>query len=120
MSDYHILDGEEEARTYRIVFHVTVPDENNRASINLRTALVEDVSVEKTSIVPAVHLGAGEQNDLDTGVLFEYVLSYSRKPGNTQIQDRDALDAKFTAMVSIIQDRLRDEYKYWGFNRDVP
>jgi len=56
MSDYHILDGEEEARTYRVVFHVSVPSENNRAGVNLQTALVEDTSVDKTSVVPSVRL----------------------------------------------------------------
>jgi hypothetical protein len=118
--NYHILDGEEDARTYRVVFHIPVPDEANVAGVNLRVALAEDVSVDKTSIVPAARLGVGEQNDLDTGALFELHVAYTRKQGNTQVQDRDALDAKYTTMVPMIQNQLRDEYKYWGFSRDVP
>lgn len=118
MSDYHILDGTEEARTYRVVFHVSVPDENNSVSVNLRTALAADVGVVKTSKVPG--LAAAEQTLLTNGELVEVVEAYTRLTGNTLAQDQAALDARFTTLTTKVANRLRDEYKFWGFARDVP
>ena len=120
MSDYHILDGDldGEALAYKVVFHVPVPDETNTAGESLRGAIAEDPDVLATSVVPWI--SQQELTAIGNGEIYEHVTHYSRKQGNTLVQDRDALDAKYTAQMPIIQNKLRDKYKFWGFDRDVP
>jgi len=118
MANYHVLGGLDDGRTYRIAFHVPVPDEANRAGVNLRTCVVQDPARDLTSDVPWIT--AGEQTQLDAGEIVEIIRSYERKAGATVLEDRNALDALYTAGVPKIQDQLRQEYQYWGFDRDVP
>ena len=118
MSDYHVMDGEEDARTYRVAFHVPVPNENNSVGTNLQTALSEDSALNKTSAVPWI--ATPEQTQLNNGALFEVLESYTRPRGNSLAQDQAALDARFTALVAAVGNRIRDEYKFWHFERNVP
>jgi len=41
MSDYHILAGDRYGNSYRVVFHIPVPDLTNEIGVNYRTAIVE-------------------------------------------------------------------------------
>jgi hypothetical protein len=65
-------------------------------------------------------IDAGEQTRLDAGELVEIVKPYRRKAGATVMEDRDRLDALYTATVPGVQEELRREYQYWGFDRDIP
>ena len=120
MSDYHILEGSMDggAETYKVAFHIPVPDETNDAAYSLRSALAEDPEVNKTSAVPWIL--TAEQTQLDSGELYERLESYSRNTTNAVTQDRDALDARWNTLATAIPNRLRDRYKYWHYDRDVP
>lgn len=118
MSNYHVLNGLGDGRTYRIAFHVPVPDETNRAGVKMRTAIQQDPARNQESKVPWVD--AGEQTQLDAGEFVEIVKPYRRKAGATVMEDRDLLDALYTATVPSVQEELRQEYQYWGFDRDIP
>jgi len=113
-----VLNGDEGARTYRLAFHIPVPNEPNQVGVNLRTAVSQDAALNKTSQVPWIT--TAEQQALSDGELVEVIVSYTRPSKNTTSQDRDAIDTKYTAMVASVQDRIRDEYRFWGFDRDVP
>ena len=117
MSDYHVMEGE--LNNFQVVFHLPVPDEQNViGTINVRAALAEDTSVLKTSRLPWII--AGEQTSLTDGSLFEHVEIYSTHESHTQASDQATLDARFTALSTIVANRLRRRYAYWRFERNVP
>lgn len=120
MSDYHILDGDLDggALQYTVVFHIPVPDEANTVGTNLQSAIAQDPDVPSTSIVPWI--SQQEETAIGSGEIYEYVTHYARKTSNTLVQDRDALDAVYAARLPIIQNKIRDKYKFWGYSRDVP
>ena len=120
MSDYHILDGDEsgDGIAYTVVMHFPVPNENNSAGVNLRTAISQDVDHSTDSIVPWIT--TTEQGQLDSGELWEEAISYKRNPNNSLVQDRNALDSKFTNGSTKAADKVRGIYKYWGYDRVVP
>lgn len=120
MADYHILDGSADGNNYRIIFHIPVPDEDNEAGINLRTALSETFGGDMVSAVPANRLGAGEQDALNSGELYEHSYSYNTNPDVTLLQKRDELDAKFSSFSTSIPNELQKRLAYWGYGRDVP
>lgn len=120
MSDYHILDGRADGNNYWVIFHIPVPDEFTEAGINLRTALSETFGGSMISAVPTNRLGAGEQDALDNGSLYEHPWGYDTHPGLTIIQKRNELDVKFNQFLVSIPNVLRKRLAYWGYGRDVP
>lgn len=127
MSDYHVLDGENDGRRYRVAFHISVPNEQNAVSTStLRAALSEDASVRydpddlnpKKSRVPWITVG--EQNSLDTGTVYEHLETYKTHPDLTNAQNQAALDARFTQLSTAVVNALRERYAFWRFDRNVP
>jgi hypothetical protein len=120
MSDYHIIDGDIEGGgiAYIVAFHISVPDENNKANINYRACLSQDPKEPKVSL--AVWINQTHKDQLTNGEIYEVVKSYTRKVGNTPLQDQAALDTIYSGMITTVQDKLKDRYRYWGFDRDVP
>ncbi len=121
MSDYHVLDGDDDGATYRVVFHIPIPiSEQNLAGEKIRDCIAQDDSVNKVSIVPAIHLGAGEDSDLLAGVIYEHVIAARKKPSAGLPPFRTRMDDRFASLSVSVLARLNEEYKFWGFNRNVP
>lgn len=117
MANYHVMEGER--GNYQVVFHLSVPDELNKAGTsNIRAALAEDATVGKTSRLPWIN--AAEQADLTNGILFERVENFSTNTAHPLSQDRARLDARFTQLVTVVANRLRQRYAFWRFERNVP
>ena len=116
MSNYHIMEGER--NNFKVIFHLSVPDEQNLvATSTLRAALAEDSSLDKISKVPWI-TGA-EQTQLTNGELFEHTENYSTHVGHPPAQDQVALDTRFGDLSIIVVDRLRSRYAFWRFERNV-
>jgi hypothetical protein len=120
MSDYHILDGDGTGEdSYRVVFHVPVPNENNLVGVNLQAAVAQDHERSHTSLIDHMIVQA-ERSALTNGELVEILYAYRRDPNKTLSETRDELDQLFTQGTAKIQNRIRAEYKFWGYIRDVP
>jgi len=120
MSDYHILDNRPDGNQLRVVFHLPVPNENNAVGLNKRTALIEYLGGPQVSVLPESRLGAGEADALAAGELYELVWQYDTNPGETLLNKRDALDAKFTSFSNGVIAQLEVRLDFWGYGRDVP
>lgn len=119
MADYHIIEGDKGGDNYRVVFHIIVPDETNRAgTINLHAALAEDTMISKPSIIPWID--PIEQASLDSGQIIEYAESFRPNEGDTPLMNRQKLDARFRELVATVQKFLRIRYAFWRFSRNVP
>jgi len=126
MSNYHVLSGSDKGDVYTIVFHIPVPAAQNKLGTStIQAALAEDVfvnygdpAIPKKSFVPWVT--AAEQLLLDSGELYEVQEPHRTHPDKPDIQDRDALDARYAVLVAEIATILTRRYAYWRFNRNVP
>lgn len=118
MADYHILNGRPDGNQYRVAFHLPVPDTNNNAGVNYRTALIEWMGGSQPSAVPFIT--SGEQTQLDAGELYEYLWNYDTHDGVSLAEKQAELDAKFTAFSTAIPNQLEKRLAFWGFGRDVP
>jgi len=118
MSDYHIIEGNNSGEEYRIVYHVTVPNEMNRANtINIREAIKEDPLVIKTSVIPWISVQ--EQEKLTNGELIELKESFRPDPNKTLAQNREMADNRFQEIKITVRDSLRARYGFWRFERNV-
>lgn len=115
--DYHILGGNRDGNSFQVVMHFSVPDVNNEAGVNYRTALVQTGLNLVVSRVPFI--APVEQTQLNDGELYEHLVTFNTHPGETLIQKRDRLDALYQAYQTLIQDRLQNRLSYWGYSRDV-
>jgi len=118
MSNYHILQSTPEGHEVQVVFHIVVPDENNKVNINLRTALVQYQPFIKSS-VPWILETDAEFIQLKAGELYEYVETVCYNGNFALIQKRDICDARYTQLINIIQNRIRAALCFWGLNRNV-
>jgi len=117
MANYHILNGRPDGNQYRVVFHLPVPDTTNNVGVNYRTALTQWLG-ETTSQVPFIQ--SAEQVQLDNGELYEHSWDYDTHDGVSLSEKQAELDAKFTALSTVVVNQLQVRLGYWGYNRDVP
>ena len=123
MSNYHVLSASNSGDIIKIAFHIAVPNETNTIGYNIQTALSEDPAfndeegIRKLSIVPWIE--TAEQTQLDNGELYEHVYSFKTNKDIPALTKRDRMDAKYTSLISIVQESIRQRYTYWRFNRDV-
>lgn len=118
MSNYHVMSTSADGTQISVRMHIAVPNENNVAGVNVRTCLVEDTSIDKTSKVPWID--AAEQIQLTNGELIEKMFQFQTHPDIDPIVKRDAIDALFGVKTLEVQDELRKRYVYWHYNRNVP
>lgn len=116
MSDIHTMLGSDNGERINLIFHYTVPDINNDVSVNYRT-VIKDYIADHTSAVPG--LDAGEQTNLDNGVLFEWSASMSseREKGLGQLQIRAR--ALYTELESEVTEMLKHRFRYTATTIDI-
>jgi len=119
MADYHILRGSADGNSLTVVFHVPIPDQNNTAGINLRTALSELNGGSVESVLPSNRLGTGEQAALDAGALYEHVFEYHTRPGMDAAEKQAELDQRYSNLSTGIANQVANQLEYWGYGRDV-
>lgn len=121
--NYHVLTGREDGNSYSVVFHIPIPNTNNRVAVNYRTALVNS-GIGGTTVLPegngAGQITSAEKAQVVAGELYEHVEQFDTNPGETANQIRDRIDARYTALVTAIQSRLAGRLAYFGFTRNVP
>lgn len=118
MSNYHILQGQENGNRYQVIYHLSVPDTNNAAGVNHRDIMAAQLAVGWTSAVP--HITAPEIALIEAGELYEFSFEYFTNPAILLAAKRDELDAKFAILSAGVIAQLEARYEFYGLDRDVP
>lgn len=122
MSNYHILQTNNNLSAANVCYHIAIPDENNSAGINLRTALVYYLDGSAgTSTVPNLENDfAVEYAKLATGEIYEHRENHHFGfPEATLLEKRNEIDARYNSFAVTIVDKLRLILKYYRLDRDV-
>lgn len=119
MSDWHALTGHVKKQEINVVFHIPIPATNNAVDVGYRLAISKQEPFT-ASVIPCLETDfASEFAQLQVAEKYEYVETV-RYDGNLSNAAKIAIiDARYTALVSIIQARLQNRYVYWGKNQDV-
>lgn len=117
MSNYHVLEMSEKEHEVNVIFHITVPNENNEVGINLRTALTQ-YAPRSSSQLPWIE--TLEMADIQNGILYEYKETVVFNANLTLVQKRSIIDDRYNTLATVIVNRLRSSLKFWGMDRDVP
>ncbi len=118
MSDMHVLVASNQG-IYNIVMHFEVPDVNNLASINYRTALVNSGIGGTTSLEEGT--GAGqititEKAQVLSGEIYEYSVDFNATGnGSTTVAIRDSLRSFYAREKTRIIDNLQYRLKRFGY-----
>lgn len=128
MSSYHGLETSEKGHQSDVVFHIVVPDENNGVGVNLRTALAQKLARERElagitiiSVVPWLPTGAGSESEqIENGEVYEHQEAVRYSANLSLVEKRTVIDNRYTALASVIPDRIRERLRFWGLDRDVP
>lgn len=120
MADYHILSADQFGNSFRVVFHIPVPDQNNEVAYSYRTAIVEwqGGAENISSLVPFI--AGAELTQMQSGEVYEVSRGFNSNPNETLTQKRDKLDLMFAAVKTEAQADFQDRLGYWGYDRDVP
>ena len=123
MSDYHILTTSRVMKTYdntSVVFHITVPNENNLANINLRTIMVDATEVSNESVIVNHSTDfSAEANAMLSGEIYEHSETVEFDKDLSDLEKRDIIDDRFIILSNSISDVIRNRYARWGYNRDI-
>ena len=131
MSDYHILNKAVDNKTARVVVHLPIPNENNIAGVNRRTALVEKLTQNGETIVSQVPNHAidfpADETLLQYGGLYEKAITFRFSSLElTNLGRRDEIRAHVAQMKADIVSAGTDLYnevieplQWWGYNENV-
>lgn len=117
MADYHVLTGSRDGNSYQVVAHFPVPNVNNQAGVNYRTAIIQWLGGEQPSRCPFV--AQAEQDALNAGALLEQVYTFHTHPAETLQQKRARLDVLYNQELARLSDELGALLAYWGLGMDV-
>lgn len=116
MSNYHIKEMSKKKEWVNVVFHISVPDVLNDASVNYRTAVAAQYEALK---VPWLD-GLAEHTQIINGEFYEHEERVEFDANLTIAQKRDVVDARYTASVTTIQNIIQERFRLWGLDRNVP
>ena len=125
MANYHVMEICDDKDVAKIAWHIAVPDEDNYAGVNLRTALgqyLTSAAGGERTITQVPWLEADnptEYASLSGCEVYEIIqtVEYNANDGNAA--KAAAMDEHWTQLNSTIPDTLRERLKFWGLNRDV-
>ena len=122
MSDMHILAGDG-GRKWTVVAHISVPDANNSALVNWRTALVASGLGGITQLPDGDGTGgtisAAEKAQIEAGEVVETTYSFPIEGNGTDnAVIRDALRTAYTATKDRFVAELQAKLKYFGHTEE--
>ncbi len=115
MSNYHVLETSEKEHSSKVVFHITVPDENNGVGVNLRIALSQ-YHIEGTEVP---WLDQAEITQINNGEIYEHVQKVYYDAELTVSEKRSLIDNKYNSLVANIPDKIRAILRFWGLDRSI-
>jgi hypothetical protein len=119
MANWHALTGSLDGNSFRIVFHIAIPSANNRAGVNYRTALINSGLGGRTVLPDGDGAGgtisASEKASIVAGAIYEYTEEFATNPGETAGALQARIDARYTALVALLQDQLAKRLTYFGY-----
>jgi len=118
--NWHVLSADEQGNRFRVVFHIPIPAvTTNQAGILYRDALVEYLG-GGAAIASAIPNLGSELTELQSGALYEHAENFYSNPNQSLAEKQTILDARYTQLVTVIQDRWQKVLEYWKYERDVP
>jgi hypothetical protein len=117
--DWHALVGNEKKQEVTVVFHIPIPSVNNAVGMNYRTVLTKAEPFTSSIVPDHVTNFASEAALLQSGALYEYQEVVRYNANLSDAQKTALIDARYTALVSIIQSKIQNQYIYWGFSHDA-
>lgn len=122
MANYHILETDEGKRYVQVVFHIAVPSENNSAGVNLQTCIAQYVA-ERDAVTSVPWLETDNPTEyaaLAAGAVYEHgPVSVEIPAYGTVLEQRDAVDARYTQFAVWMPEIIRKRFLFWGLDRDV-
>ena len=113
MADIYILDMGPKQDSARCAFHIAIPDQNNFAGVNYRTALTQYLD-STTSAVPG--LDGTTQGNLDSGALYEHVETVRFNGNATNANKWAAIQSAYTSRKAAILSTIQNRLEFWGYS----
>lgn len=117
--NWHALKGSQQKHQIQVIFHIPIPNINNAVAVNYRTIISKSEPFTSSAVPDLVTNFPAEVTSLIAGALYEYTETVEYNANLTDAQKVTFIDARYTALVSIIQSRLQNEYIYWGKGNNV-
>ena len=123
MSDYHALEVSAKRDKVKVAFHFVVPDEvNATGEKNVRTCLIEDLTVSETPLTRVPNHATDfdtENAELVAGSKIEVVETLEFDANLNNASKLAIIEARYTALEAVIAEKVRQKYRFWGYNGDV-
>lgn len=120
MANWHIITGDNDANSFRVVYHIPIPDENNSANpaLRLRAVLISSGVGGKTMLTPGNGqdgtISTTEKNQIEGGERFEIVETVNTNPLEALADLTTKINARFAILSTDKLAQLRKNLKYYG------
>jgi len=119
MSDYHVLSQSKDGNRLKVILHIPVPVMNNDADVSYQDAIVA-LQGRAPVVSRLTGISLEEQEELDTGMLYEVEDSLNTFPAESITSKVARLDALWATTRTRVYAELGFQLQYWGFSRDIP
>jgi hypothetical protein len=122
MSDYHIVHVDEKQNRARVAFHFAVPSTTVTSGKTLSDCIIQEYTHLDNDVtdVPAHSTEhATENGQLVAGTVYEYIENVEFNAHANNATKLAAIASRWSTLNGIVPDRLRDRYKFWGYNGDI-
>lgn len=122
MANWHARVGSLDGNSFEILYHIPIPSANNRVGVNYRAALIGSGiggTTKMTEGIAAGQITTAEKTQIVAGEVYEYTETIFTNPGETDVQLQAKVDARYTTLVTVLQDQLQKRLTYWGHSHDV-
>ncbi len=117
MADYHILDCSHRKDEVRVAYHIPVPAETNMAEKTLASCLTETEGFTGASAVPG--LEPTEAAQIAGGEVCEHVFTVKFSANLTDNQKRLEVEMVYSDLLAVVQSRIREKFRFWGFSGSI-
>ncbi len=121
MADIHVLQGDG-LRYWTLVFHFSVPDQDNNVGVSYRVALVNSALGGTSQMVEGAGIGqitTAELTSIQAGALYEFSLSFLAESGATNNTELlAAIRAEYAKHEGPVLNHLRKQLRYFGYTAE--
>lgn len=111
--------GEITKRNIRVIMHFVVPAGDNSAGKAWSQCILEDVSIQKDTILTDTEITAPEKAAIQAGTVIERVYEVEIHENWSKIEKRLAVDKAWIQRHTETINELAVRYEFWGYAGDI-
>jgi hypothetical protein len=120
--DFHVLEVNQKEDTARVAFHIATPTGTNTQGLNYSDVLVEwrgTLSSDVPNLDTRNGDGGTESTAISNGEVYEHIETVEFDAEAANPDKLTVIRNRYNQLTTLIQSRIQNQLKFWGYSEDV-